>query len=113
MTERTYKIIMACKSAEGCNVTDAVKAYMSKECMCPADHYDEFNMNRIMFAAMCDYLDSCDMPSVFMLELKDVFNGSNLSMGERIARAFLNVRVRNRNGQYVNGFGEWAATEEK
>lgn len=113
MTEHTYKIIMACKSAESCNVINPVKAYMSQECMCPEDHYDEFTMNRIMFEAMCDYLDSCDRPSVFMRELKDVFNGSNLSMGERIARAFLNVRVKNRNGQYVNGFGEWEEREVK
>ena len=111
MTERTYKIIMACKQAEGCNVTDAVKAYMSKECMCPESHYDELTTNRIMFEAMCDYLDSCDKPSVFMRELKDVYHGSDLSTGERIAITFLNVRVKNRDGQYVNGFGEWAENE--
>ena len=111
MTERTYKIIMACKRATGYNITDAVKAYMSKECMCPEHHYDEWTINGIMFTAMCDYLDSCDKPSVFMQELKNVYHGSDLSTGERIAIAFLNVRVKKRDGQYVNGFGEWAEKE--
>lgn len=112
MTERTYNIIMACKSNEKySNVVDAAKAYMAFECGCPFQHYTERDMNNIMFAAMCDYIDSCDKPSSFLYAMHDIFCKEYLSLGEKIARAFQLVRVRD-NDKYINGFGEWAKDED-
>jgi hypothetical protein len=108
MTERTYNIIMACKSEIHCNVIDAVRKYMSKECGSPIECYTEYQMSRIMRTAMYDYLDSCDKPSIFLRyldEWKDYYG--DRSFGERIALAFRAVQVRDRDGNYVNGFGEW------
>ena len=111
MTERTYKIIMACKAKEYCNIADAVKEYMSQECGSHVDDYHEVALAGIMQEAMYDYLDTCDKPSIFLRELNNIVYGEFLSVGERIARAFTLVRVKNRDGQYVNGFGEWAEKE--
>lgn len=108
MKERTYKIIMACKSHGSGDVIDAVRTYMAKECMVNEIDYEEVTLSKIMLEAMYDYLDSCDRPSSFMREFMAIFYGEYLSIGERIARAFLTVRVRNNDGKYVNGFGEWA-----
>ena len=113
MTERTYNIIMACKAKEYCNISDAVKEYMAKECASSVDDYHETALAGIMQEVMYDYIDTCDKPSSFLRDLNNIINGELLSVGERIARAFVLVRVKNRDGQYVNGFGEWAKKEEK
>ena len=110
MTERTYNIIMACKKAEDGDLIDAVKQYMAKECNVPITAYSQVNMSRIMESALYDYIDTCDKPNQF---LRDFFEwlgyyGLNVSLGEQIAIAFKTVRVKDRNGNYVNGFGEWA-----
>lgn len=114
MTERTYNIIMACKKAEDGDVTDAVKKYMSKECDVPIECYTQSEISRIMQTAMYDYLDTCDKPSVFMSHFFEwqSYYGYNLSFGEQVARAFQNIRVRDRNGNYINGFGEWAGKHD-
>ena len=111
MTKQTYDIIMSCKSKPYCNVADAVKEYMSQECGSNVDAYHEVALAGIMEQAMYDYIDTCDKPSSFLRELNGIIHGELLSVGERIARAFLLVRVKNRDGQYVNGFGEWAEKE--
>lgn len=106
MTERTYEIIMACKQLESGDCMDAVKASMSEQAR--NDPFCNQNiMSMIMIEAMYDYLDTCDRPSVFLRDLADIYQSEYLSIGERIGRAFMLVRVK-RGDQYVNGFGEWA-----
>lgn len=110
MTERTFNIIMACKHRPEtvANVMDSVRDYMSKECDCPIDYYDESRMAVIMKIAMYDYIDTCDKPSGFLSTMEGIIGKEHLSLGEHIARAFTIVRVRdNGSNHYINGFGEW------
>lgn len=108
MTERTYNIIIACKNSKRCNVVDAVRDYMSKECDVPIGEYTESQTSKIMRVAMYDYLDSCDKPSTFLRYFDEWYNlHKDLSFGEQIARAFRDVQVKDRDGNYINGFGEW------
>lgn len=109
MNKRTFDIIMACKnhSDDDCNVADSVKRYMSQECDCPISFYGESVVTDIMFNTMLDYLDTCDRPSCFIRTVREIIFGENISLGERIARAFVLVRVKTDDGKYVNGFGEW------
>ena len=86
---------------------DAAKEYMAWECNCPFASYSERDMSKIMFTAMCDYIDSCDKPSSFIRAMDDIFFKEYLSLGEQIARAFQLVRVK-KDDHYINGFGEWA-----
>ena len=63
---------MACKghiNSYGYTPLDHVAEYMSKECACSIELYTKELLENIMFTALCDYLDSCDKPSVFMNEL--------------------------------------------
>ena len=112
MTERTYNIIMACKKAERGDIIDAAREYIAKECDCPIELYTQSVMSNIMENAMYDYIDSCDKPSTFLRffsEWRTFYSG--VSLGQQIAIAFQNVQVK-RNGNYINGFGEWAEREE-
>lgn len=113
MTENTYNIIMACKRSDGGDVINAVKEYYSKETGTPISAYSQSNMSRIMESALYDYIDTCDKPSQFLRGFFEWWNyySFNVSFGEQIAIAFKTVRVKDRNGNYVNGFGEWAGKE--
>lgn len=109
MTERTYNIIMACKNAKRSDLISAVAEYMAKECSCPIEAYTQSVISDIMETAMYDYIDSCDKPSIFLRYFIEWgFFNNRVSFGEKIAIAFRGVQVKNRNGNYVNGFGEWA-----
>ena len=111
MTERTYNIIMACKNTTQRDLTDAVAEYMSKECDCPLSEYTQSVISDIMEAALYDYIDTCDKPSTFLRFFSEWGNYySGVSIGEKIAHAFKSVQVK-RNGNYINGFGEWAKEE--
>ena len=62
-------------------------------------------MEKIMYQAMGDYLDTCDKPSAFiylMANLSD-FDNPRISIAEQIALAFMWVQVRNKH-TYINGF---------
>ena len=110
MTERTYNIIMACKNAEHKDLVDAVKECLAKECNVSASDYCQADISRIMEAALCDYIDTCDKPSAFLnifFEWQNYY-GFSISFGEQVAIALRAVRVKDRNGNYINGFGEWA-----
>ena len=108
MTERTFNIIMACKKWNACDVIDNVKAYMANECEVKMSDYSQSHISSIMEDAMCDYLDTCDQPSVFVRELLNniSYYGSSISSGEAIAITLRNTRVMY-DGKYINGFGEW------
>lgn len=107
MTEKTYNIIMACKRCEYYDLTDEVKSYLSEYSKTPIAYFNQNKMNRIMVDAMYDYIDTCDRPSAFLMLLSEIHGCHTISVGERIARAFKLTSVRNRDGQYVNGFGKW------
>ena len=108
MNKQTYDIIMACKSSGCADRASKVKAYLAKEYTCDELDYTESDIAHIMINAAYDYIDTCDKPSAFLRELNGIFEYSLLSVGERIARAFQHVRVKNQNGEYINGFGKWA-----
>ena len=113
MTKRTCNIIKACKDWFNTgieNVLDRVKQYMSKECICPIEHYTDGIMDNIMFEAMCDYIDSCDRPSFFLREMDRIYNKENMSRAEQIALTFQLVEVMDdkKGKKFINGFkGVW------
>ena len=107
MTERTYKIIMACKQHESGDCVDAVKALLVDQYKNDPAFCGQQPISINMIEAMYDYLDTCDRPSAFLRDLADIYQSEYLSIGERIGRAFMLVRVK-RGDQYVNGFGKWA-----
>lgn len=112
MTEKTYNIIMACKDVGSGDITNTVKEYLSKECNEPISAYTQSVISDIMEVAMYDYIDSCDKPSTFLRFFTEWGNFySGVSLGEKIAIAFRGVRVRDRNGNYINGFGEYIKGE--
>lgn len=114
MTQRTCNIIMACKSCSDESTDtqlDKVKQYMSKECDCPIEHYTQGIMDDIMFEAMCDYIDTCDRPSFFLRELKNVKKWVDKSIAEIIAIAFDLIQIKEIDEnigeiKYINGFTE-------
>lgn len=130
MEKRTFDIIMACKgqfSRIDCDINsnlaklspcerviaymypaelnpyECVIAYMSQECDRPKSAYE---MEKIMFDAMCDYLDTCDKPSYFMRMLMDIAGKEIYNRSEQIAIAFRLTQVKDDNG-YINGFGKY------
>ena len=109
MTNRTFNIIMACKQWNKNDIVENVKVYMSKECDVPITEYTQCQISDIMMEAMYDYIDSCDKPSSFLREIEYNRNyyGITVSIGEIIAMSFKNTMVLDRNGNYINGFGEW------
>lgn len=111
MTERTVKIILACKGAiysDNEDMIDRVRSYMSDECICPKEYYTEEVMTKIVLEAMYDYIDTCHMPSSF---LKSMYHwqywqtNKEVSLLERICIAFKLVQVHG-DGKYINGFKE-------
>ncbi len=112
MTERTYNIIMACKRSYPRDLTDNVAQYMAKECGCSVGDYSQPIITDIMKTALYDYIDTCDKPSIILRKLDE--NNRfyhDVSIGAQIATAFRSVQVRDRNGNYINGFGEWIKEE--
>lgn len=107
MKQSTYNIIMACKRCEYYDFTQGIKEYLSQHTNTPIQYYSQGEMNKIMISAMYDYIDTCDRPSSFLHTLREVHDAHTLSIGERIARAFYLVRVCEKDGNFVNGFGEW------
>lgn len=114
MNKRTCNIIMASKGSlpmflnsvnDEHTQIERVKKYMSEECDCPIDHYTDEIMDDILFEAMCDYIDTCDRPSFFLRQIKEVKRllDKDRSLAEKIAIAFDLVEVRDKN-KYVNGF---------
>lgn len=111
MTQRTYNIIQACKGNLYSHIEsriERVKQYMSEECLCDIASYTDNTMEVIMLEALCDYIDSCEIPSVFLrfvlrLTSSDVLK--DLSLAERICEAFVFARVKG-NGVFINRFNE-------
>ena len=106
MTQRTFNIIRACKGTlypEIESKIDRVRTYMSEECGCPIEAYTDVEMENIVVNAMYDYIDTCDRPSVFLRQVRECMV-KDLTLTERICIAFSLTRVRNSEGEYINGF---------
>lgn len=111
MEQRTLNIINVCKGHskywEGTEDTlQAVKNYMADECGCKVEWYTEKQITDIMYTAMKDYIDCCDKPSFFLYNLERVHVSDPSNLTERIAFAFSIVEVRDKEGNYINGFDE-------
>ena len=113
MTQRTCNIIMACKghiNSYGYTPLDHVAEYMSKECACSIELYTKELLENIMFSALCDYLDSCDKPSIFMSDLYNTYKFTDPpSWADGIANALQLVQVKEidkytNESKYVNSF---------
>lgn len=97
MNQRTCDIIMICKSdiENEPNIRlDKIKQYMSRECCIPIEYYTQSMTEGIMFDAVCNYIDTCDKPSLFLKELRNVKRWINKSMAEIIVVAFSFVQVK-------------------
>ena len=110
MTQRTYNIIQACKGNLYSHIEsriERVKQYMSEECLCNIASYTDDVMEAIMVKAMYDYIDSCEIPSVFLrFVLRSIYSGTlkDLSLAEIICEAFVFARIKG-NGEFINGLG--------
>lgn len=109
MTERTFRIIMACKQWCDGDVIDNAKLYILRENLCAPSALCQESVATIMEAAMLDYIDTCDKPSTFLKEFwwQGKSGEYRLSFAEQVARAFRYTTVKDHNGNYINGFGEW------
>ena len=108
MTERTVKIILACKGAiysDNEDRIDRIRSYMSDECNYPKEDYTEEAMTKIVLEAMYDYIDTCDKPSSFLRSMYDWRMNQDASLLERICTSFVLIQVQG-NGKYINGFKE-------
>ena len=112
MTKETCNIIRACKgSLHGpyeelnyiSNVLERIKIYLSQEYQNDIQLYTDEQMEKIMYQAMGDYLDTCDKPSDFIFYIANLSHKHRMTIAEQIAEAFKWVQVRNKY-TYVNGF---------
>ena len=111
MEQRTLNIIYITKHHtkywDGAyNCLDAIRNYIADECALEVEWLTDSDMLDIMYDAMKDYLDYCDKPSFFMWQLKDVLIRDSDNLPLRIAVALSLVRVKDDNGNYVNGFDD-------
>lgn len=110
MTQQTCNIILACKGSLddelnmlSTNALERVKLYLAKEYDNDTDLYTLDQMEKIMYQAMGDYLDTCDRPSNFIFFMANLSDRHRMTIAEQIAETFKWVRVRNGH-TYVNGF---------
>lgn len=111
MTKETCNIILACKGSLHkpyeelnyiSNVLERVQIYLSQEYQNDISLYTPEQMEKIMFQAMGDYLDTCNKPSEFIHDLLTL-NHTEMSMAAKIAETFKWVKVR-KEYSYTNGF---------
>ena len=110
MEQRTCNIIMCCKGH--CNLPgggpgplEAIAAYMSNECGCPARDYKGHLMETILREAMFDYMATADKPAADLRNLFYVFATSHPPITERICSMFSLTNVWDPVAQaYCNGF---------
>lgn len=109
MEQRTCNIIMCCKG--NCKIDNdttllgSVVSYMSQECGCKKEIYDDCLVERIMREALFDYFKCADNPSFELRIILHEYPTQNPSLSERIAILFRLAQVKDNNG-YVNGFTE-------
>lgn len=112
MEQRTLNIINICKgntkyNKEGGFVYDAIRNYIADECMFPPECFEDDDINDILWEAMEDYLDHCRKPSGFLEDIRTVMRIHDWDIYHAIAVVLgLYVRVKDNNGNYVNGFDD-------
>lgn len=110
MEQRTCNIIMCCKghcklAGKDASPMEAVAAYMSAECGCPAEDYAGRLMDTILREAMFDFMKSADKPGYELRQLLQEYVTFDPSLSERICAMFQATQVRD-GAKYVNGFTE-------
>lgn len=111
MDQRTLNIINICKGNTKYSTNDTVyngiRKYMAEECMMKPSDYTDDDISDFLYEAMLDYLDHCNKPSYFMLNLQYVMRRHNWDMYHAIAVVFsAYTQVKDDNGNYVNGFDD-------
>lgn len=110
MEQRTCNIIMCCKGhcklvEKDSTMEEAIIAYMSAECDCPREHYNQKNLENIALEALYDYMNFVDRPGYELRQLFHQYHSQDPSILKRILTMFQLTQVRDKNG-YVNGFSE-------
>lgn len=75
MEKRTAEIIMVCKGQHDFgkfpSLKQAVTAYMSDRCGCPAETYNDGTLRLIIYDAFMDYISSCSDIRCFLYDIKN------------------------------------------
>ena len=84
-----------------------LREYLASENGSNEDAYTESELNTILKNAYVDYISTCDNPSNEIRRLLDYINSSGChSLAWYIVMSLDMVRVRDDNGNYINGFDE-------
>lgn len=112
MEDRTCKIILCAKSrCHGGSGIAKIINYLSYECGCDRDVYTESTLYRILFEALCDYIDCCDKPSIVLRNMNEA-KKFDFSPNEQIVSAFTMAEVKSKD-KYINGFNEKQISESE
>lgn len=107
MSDRTLGLIYAIKRHDF-RWDNAIKYYMSDISGCDFEAYSESDLYEILREALLDYLKVCDNPSdVVRLLLETNEHGGNSSMANKIAVVLMIQQVKDKNGNFINGFREF------
>lgn len=107
---------MNCKTME-----DAIIEYMSRECLCPKEYYDDHTLTEILKEVFADFIKTCDNPGYYIGRIMDYISPNNIllqpkSLKDAIITTLLLVEVRkprNKEHIYINGFDERIEKFEK
>ena len=106
MSDQTLEIIYAIKQF-GRAPLASVAEYMSEYTGSPENEYNEFVLYSILKNAYADYLSTCDNPAAEFEHLMNLFETGHFhSTAYILAIALGLTRVRDNDGQYINGFRE-------
>jgi len=104
MSDRTLGLIYAIKRNDF-RWDLAIKYYMSDIADCDFEVYSETDLYQILKEALLDYLKVCDNPSnVVRLLLEANERDGNSSMAHKIAIILMMQQVKDKNGNFINGF---------
>ncbi len=114
MEQRTCNLILCCKghckigTGEQLGPAEAIAAYMSKECGCPAEDYKGTLLYSILKTAVIDFFRSSDNPGFHLSQLLEDNPLREVSLTDRIITLFslAEVKTKDEDGtwRYVNGF---------
>lgn len=110
MEQRTCNIIVACKNnatkftSKDTSTFNAIAKYMGDECAYPWELYGYRQMEDILLDALYDFIDGADKPSFELRQIFDTSAFAGRTLIDRIITMFALTKVRNKYGEYVNGF---------
>lgn len=117
--KQTAEIIMICKGNH--KLTDntcpkqAIAAYISDRYALPIEYVEDSHVNSVIWGAFLDYINSLDNPALFVERVRDIYDSHNQPVAKKTAQidlyqciciAFRLVRVRDKFGDFTNGFNE-------